>query len=227
MVGDSLVEMVRGFLNKTLLVLIPMVQGPEFVAEFCPISLCTVPFKVWTKVLVNLLKPIMPKVIAENQMSFVGGRHIMDNVVIAQEDIHSMRVKKGKVGWMAIKIDMEKTYDRLRWGFILETLEDANIPAKVIRLIMNYVSSSTMQVIWNGGVTDAFIPTRGVRQRDPMSPYLFVMTVEKLGHAINKKVSDGSWMPSVLGRGGHLFPTCFSPMTWCYLRLLQRKMLWL
>lgn len=56
----------------------------------------------------------MPLLGDENQTSFVGGRHIMDNVVIAQEVIHSLRIKRGRTGWMAIKIDMEKAYDLLR-----------------------------------------------------------------------------------------------------------------
>lgn len=105
---------VKEFLNKILLVLMSKVVGPEVVTQFRMISLCTIPYKVLTKVIVNRLKPVMPKLIAENQMSFVGGRHIMDNVIITKEVIHSMRIKKGKKWWMAIKIDMEKTYNRLR-----------------------------------------------------------------------------------------------------------------
>lgn len=78
----------------------------------------------------------------------------MENVVIAQEVINSMNIKKGKRGWMTIKIDMEKAYDRLRWGFVKDTLEEAKIPHNVVRLILKYVSTPTMQVLWNGGFTD-------------------------------------------------------------------------
>lgn len=83
MVGESLVEMVRkgfksgeveDFLNKTLIILIPKVSGQKNVSQFRPISLCTMPYKLLTKVLVNRLKPIMPKLIEENQTSFVEGR---------------------------------------------------------------------------------------------------------------------------------------------------------
>lgn len=72
------------------------------------------PYKLLTKVVINRLKPVLPHLVVENQTSFVGGRHIMDNVVIAQEVVHLMQIKKGKRRWMAIKIDMEKAYDRLR-----------------------------------------------------------------------------------------------------------------
>lgn len=131
-VGDSLFDMVRkGFefgkieeyLNKTLIILIPKVISPKVVSQFRPISLCSVPYKILSKVIVNRLKPLMPLMpllVTENQMSFVGGHFITDNVIIAQE-VHSMHIRKGKMGWMAIKIDMEKAYDRLRWEFINES----------------------------------------------------------------------------------------------------------
>ena len=69
----------------------------------------------------------MPKLIGPMQSSFVPGRHITDNIIIAQEDLHSMGSKKGKVGWMAIKVDLEKAYDRLNWDFIEDTLVDIGI----------------------------------------------------------------------------------------------------
>lgn len=110
---------------------------------------------------------------------------------------------------MALKIDMEKAYDHLLWDFINGTLEDARFSTQVVSLIMSCVSSSSMKILWNGGVTDAFIPWRGVRQGDPMSPYLFVLTMERLKHAVSRVVSNGSWSLIMLGRGGpplsHLF----------------------
>lgn len=197
-VGESLVLMVQkrfltgeveAFLNKTLIVLIPKVLGSEVVSHFRPINLCTVPYKVLTKVIVNRLKPLMPQLVAKNQTSFVGGRHIMDNVVVAQEVIHSTKIKKGKKGWMAIKIDMEKAYDRLRWGFLEETLEKAKISHSVVHLILNCVSTSIIQVLWNGGFTNEFAPSRGVRQGNPLSPYLLILMMERLGHVIMRAIS--------------------------------------
>lgn len=151
----------------------------------------------------------MPVVVAENQTSFEGGRHITDSVVVAQEVVHSMRLKQGKKCWMAVKIDMEKEYDRLRWDFIENTLLDVNLPSSTVRLIMRCVSTSVMQVLWNGGFIEEFKPFRGIRQGDPMSPYLFVLTTEILGHAIERAISNGSWTPIMLGQNGpplsHIF----------------------
>lgn len=217
-VGESLISIVKkgfnngeveAFLNKTLLVLILKVPRPELVSQFQLISLCTVPYKLLTKVIVNRLKPVMPLLVEENQTNFIGGRHIIDNVVIAQEVVHSMHIKKEKMGWMAITIDLEKAYDRLWWSFIENTLKEARIPWNIIQLIMTCVSSTTMQILQNGSFTEEFTSTRGVWQGDPISPYLFVLKMEILGHAIKKSVLGGNWKPIVLSKGGpplsHLF----------------------
>lgn len=74
---------------------------------------------------------------------------------------------------------------------------------------MNCVTSSSLQILWNEGFTDAFVPSGGVRQGDPISPYLFVLTMERLDNAIRRVVSEASWKPIMVGRGrpllSHLF----------------------
>jgi len=61
------------------------------------------------------------------QTSFVPSRQEGDNIIVAQEIFHSMRKKKGSVGWMAVKIDLEKAYDRFKWDFVRDTLRDIDI----------------------------------------------------------------------------------------------------
>lgn len=92
------------------------------IKQFSPISLCNVLYKVITKILANRLKRIIGKLVALMQCSFVRGRHGSDNIIIVQEAIHSMRTKNGSKGFMAIKIDIVKAYDRLKWNFVKETL---------------------------------------------------------------------------------------------------------
>ena len=114
-------------LNDTFLVLIPKIENLHFVSQLRPIGLCNVAYKVITKAIVNRLKPILNKVIAPTQTSFVPNRKITDNAVIVQEMLHSMRRKKGSKGTMAIKINLERAYDRLRWQFIRESLTDLGL----------------------------------------------------------------------------------------------------
>lgn len=79
----------------------------------------------------------------------------------------------------------------------------------LIRLIMACITTASMNVLWNGEVTDDFAPTRGIRQGDPISPYIFVLCIERLSHGIRKAVNDGGWKPVQLSRNGtaltHLF----------------------
>ena len=64
---------------------------------------------------------------------------------------------------MTIKVNLEKAYDRLSWNFIFETLVEANIPMNLTRIIMECVTTSRMNVLWNGDLTDEFKPSRGIR----------------------------------------------------------------
>ena len=93
--------------------LILKIQAPERIIHYRPISLCNVIYKTVTKVITNRLRRAMPDLIAPNQCSFVPRRHSSDNIIIAQEVFHSMRILKRQTGWMAIKVDLEKAYDRI------------------------------------------------------------------------------------------------------------------
>ena len=108
--------------NNTFLSLIPKVNKLENFTHFRPIGLYNVTYKLVTKILALRMKEVMPKLIGQNQSSLVPGRQISNNILIAQEVIHSMRSKKGRIGYMAIKLDLEKAYDKLNQQFIRETL---------------------------------------------------------------------------------------------------------
>ena len=101
------------------------------------------------------------------------GRRGANNVIIVQELVHTIRRIKGNKGFMAIKIDLEKAYDKIEWSFIREMLLKFNFPVNLIDLIMS--------------CQDSFCPTRGIRQRDPLSPYLFILCMDFLGHLILEK----------------------------------------
>lgn len=99
-------------------------------------------YKVIIKVVIDRLKSIMPKVVLPNQVSFIPRRYITDNIIIAQEIAHSMKNKKGKKSWMALKIDLEKAYDRIRWNFIEDTLLDIGLSGNLIGVIIRCFQNS-------------------------------------------------------------------------------------
>lgn len=195
--------------NLTHIVLIPKVDAPAGLRDFRPISLCNVCYKIISKVLANRIKGVMSFLVKENQCSFVGGRQSCDNIIIAQEAIHTMRTKRSGSGFVAIKVDMEKAYDRLDWGFLYNTLCEIGFASRFIDIIMACVRTATMKVCWNGQASAQFIPSRGVRQGDPISPYLFVLCMEKLSHLISWEVQNRKWKPMRMRRNGpqisHLF----------------------
>ena len=100
-------------LCQALICLIPKQSSPEIIKQFRPISLCNTLYKLVTKILVNRLTPLIPDWISSNQNSFIKGRGPDINLVVASEILHSMHKKKGKWGWFALKIDLEKAYDRV------------------------------------------------------------------------------------------------------------------
>ncbi|RYR27722.1 hypothetical protein Ahy_B01g051758 [Arachis hypogaea] len=133
--------------NKTLITLIPKVTRPEFITQFRPIALCNVSYKGLSKILVNRLKPALIDRIAPHQSSFVPGRKIQDNILIAKELSHVMRRMKGRKGYMAIKVDFEKAYDRLNWSFLNSCLVEFGVPEKLVSIIMISVTSVTYNVL--------------------------------------------------------------------------------
>ena len=110
------------YLNRTHIVLIPKIQGPKTLGNYKPISLCNSMYKIVTKIIIARLRPYLDKLISPLQTTFVTRRKGIDNTIIAQEVIHTISRKKGRVGYMAFKIDLEKAYDKLEWNFIRDML---------------------------------------------------------------------------------------------------------
>ncbi|XP_048493309.1 uncharacterized protein LOC125493826 [Beta vulgaris subsp. vulgaris] len=111
-----------------------------------------------------------------------------------------MQKKKGKWGWFTLKIDLEKAYDRIEWAFVRECLLDLHLDLPAIDLIMSCISSASSRVLINGGQYEEFTHSRGLRQGDPMSPYLFNICLESLTCRINEACMNKDWTPFWVGR---------------------------
>lgn len=137
-------------------------EKPEFIIEFIPISLCNVMYKVITNIIVQRLESLMPNLISPFQSSFISGRNIQDNIIVAQGLIHTMRNVNRKKGFFANKVDIEKAYNRLNWNNIQNVLIEVGLPIKMVDVMFNCITSSTMNVLWNGSKKANFKPSRGI-----------------------------------------------------------------
>ena len=138
------------------------------------------------------LKNILAEIIDESQSAFVLGRLISDNVLVAFETMHSIdQRRKGKEAFMAIKLDMGKAYDRVEWAYLEAMMRRMGFNERWISLILMCVSTVKYSVLINGEAKGKIIPTRGLRQGDPISPYLFLLCVEGLSTMIKKEERDG------------------------------------
>jgi hypothetical protein len=179
-------------LNHTYVKLIPKIKCPEKVTEYMPISLCNVLYKLISKVLANRLKKILPHIIFESQSAFIPGRLITENILIAFETLHHMHNKRaGKVGSMALKLDMSKAYDRVEWSFLKQVMVRMGFHGRWISLIMECISFVSYSLFINGEPTGHITPTRGLRQGDPICPYLFLLCAEGLNGLIQKATLQG------------------------------------
>ena len=159
LVGDDVCQSVLNFLNNaslpknlnhTFITLIPKKKNPEYASKFRPISLYYVLYKIFSKVLANRLKRILPKIIIEHQSAFTKSRFISDNILVAFESLHSMQKHTRNDDFMVIKLDMSKAYDWVEWPYVEAVMRTMGFTEQWIRLIMLCVTSVLYSILVNG-----------------------------------------------------------------------------
>jgi hypothetical protein len=179
--------------------LIPKVRPSFGVTDFRPISLLGCLYKLIAKVLTARLSNVMDSLVNSTQSAFIKGRNLVDGVVVVNE-VLDVAKKTGRE-CMVFKVDFEKAYDSVDWGFLEYMLRRFGFCEKWIDWMRECVFAGSMSILVNGSPTREIDIHRGLKQGDPLAPFLFLLVAEGLGGALRRAVELNLFKGFTVGRG--------------------------
>ena len=187
-------------INSTFIALIPKVESPQRLSDFRPISLVGSLYKILSKVLANRLRSVMDFVISDSQSAFIKGRQILNGILVANEVIDEAHKHKREM--ILFKVDFEKAYDSIDLGYLDEVMLKMGFPTLWRKWIKECTGTATASVLVNGSPTDEFTLGRGLRQGDPLSPFLFLLAAEGFHVLMESMVANNLFTGYRVGPSG-------------------------
>jgi hypothetical protein len=172
-------------INHSIIALIPKSAHTSSASDFRPISCCNVIYKVIAKLLATRLSQALVPIISPMQNAFLGGRLMSDNIHLLQELLRNYERKRTSPRCL-MKIDFKKAFDSVQWPFLRQLLLLLGFPNRFVHLIMQCVETASYSVAVNGSIYGFFPGKNGVRQGDPLSPYLFLVCMEYFSRMLRK-----------------------------------------